>query len=61
MKIFKVDITKTVFVRANNKDEAEEAVFDGDTIHEEEVITKISQSSMSECRRSLFNTNPDEF
>lgn len=58
--IYKCTITKTCFVRANNKDEAEEALFDGDTICEEEVLSSIKCSNRREMQSMFFGGGDSE-
>lgn len=60
MRIYKVTITKTVFVRANNKDEAKESALDDDYIMIDECITDVTTSSRREIQKMMFGGDEDD-
>lgn len=54
MSIYKVTVEKHLFVRAENKEEAEQKVFDDDFIFCDERISEIKKSSTREAQHTFF-------
>jgi hypothetical protein len=52
--IYKITVLKTVFVEAENEEEAKEVMFDEDEIMIDERITDIKESSQKELRQMLL-------
>lgn len=55
MKVYKVVITKTVFVEAEDKDEATDLALDGDCIMCDECIDSVKISSKNEMRLMMLS------
>lgn len=54
MRIYKVILQKTAFVRANNKAEAKELALDDECISSFEEVVDIKQSNREELLESMF-------
>ena len=54
MKVYKITVLKTVFVEAENKDDAKEVYFDEAEMMTDERITDIKLSSKKEMRKMMM-------
>jgi hypothetical protein len=54
MKVYKITLTKTVFVEAENEEEAKELMFDEEEMMIDERINKIEISSRKEMRKMML-------
>ena len=54
MKIYKVVMTTTAFVRAENKEEAKELALDDDTIMTDKCVISATQSNRREMQKMMF-------
>lgn len=54
MKIYKVVVIKTVFVEAEDEDEAKDLALDGEYIMLDESIESVEVSSRSKMRRMML-------
>lgn len=59
MKVYKVIMTKTVFVEAECKEEAKELAFDEEFMMIDEKIDSISVSSRKEMRQMFLDGGED--
>lgn len=54
MRVYKITVLKTVFVEAENEDEAKEVMYDEDEMMIDERITDITVSSRKEMRQMML-------
>jgi hypothetical protein len=54
MKVYKITVEKTVFVEAENKDEAKEVYYEEGEMMSDERITNVSVSSKKEMRQMML-------
>lgn len=54
MKVYKITLTKTVFVEAEDEEEAKELMFDEEEMMAYEKIKKIEVSSRNEMRKMML-------
>ena len=54
MKVYKITLTKTVFVEAENEEEAKELMYDEEEMMIDERINKIEISSRKEMRKMML-------
>ena len=54
MKVYKITLLKTVFVEAENEEEAKEVMFDEEEMMIDERITDIKVSSRKEMRKMML-------
>lgn len=60
MKVYKVIMTKTVFVEAESKEEAKELAFDEDFMMVDEKIESVTVSSRKEMRQMMLRESEGE-